>query len=65
MHFPIKEDKKSHQGKDIPRNGLKKQVEEYILISDMIDLKPKLIRINKEGYYISLKDKSTKKLSKF
>lgn len=47
-------------------NGLKKQAGVVIFISDKIDMKPKGIWRDKEGYYISSsKAKSTKRVLKF
>lgn len=41
-------------------SGLKKQAGIAILMSDKIDLKPKLVRRDREGHYIHIKKRSAK-----
>ena len=43
--------------KGLPRNGLKKQAGFAVLISNKIDLQPKLIKHDEKGHFIFIKDK--------
>jgi hypothetical protein len=46
--------------KNFQTNGPKKQMEVAILISNKIDVQPKVIKKDKEGYFILIRGKSTK-----
>jgi hypothetical protein len=46
-------------------NGLKKQAGVAILMSNKIDFEPKNIKIDKEGHFILIKVKSSKRNSQF
>jgi hypothetical protein len=46
-------------------NGPKKQAGVAILISNKINFQPKVIKKDKEGHFILIKGKSTKKNSQF